>query len=103
MSAADLLEAVHLAAQRERIFIAANGRQITRRYPDNAPALTPREADVLTELSRGSSNAEIALALSIGNETVRTYVANLLHKLEIRSRKDLIGMPPPPLCQVKQE
>lgn len=103
VSAAGLLDAVRRAALRERTFMAADGRRIDRRYPDSAPALTPREAEVLTELSRGSSNAEIALALSIGNETVRTYVASLLHKLNIRSRKDLIGMPSPPSRQGKTD
>ena len=48
--------------------------------------LTPRETDVLRHLALGRSNREIAAALEIGDETVKTHVANLLAKLGVENR-----------------
>jgi DNA-binding NarL/FixJ family response regulator len=48
--------------------------------------LTPRETDVLRHLALGRSNREIAAALDIGDETVKTHVANLLAKLGVENR-----------------
>jgi DNA-binding NarL/FixJ family response regulator len=93
LSTEDLLAAVERVAQGERMFIAPDGRRVVRRYPSDAPPLTPREVEVLEHLSRNRSNAEIALALKIGVETVRTYVARVLRKLGKRSRQELIGVP----------
>jgi two-component system, NarL family, response regulator LiaR len=49
-------------------------------------ALTPREIDVLRHLALGRSNREIAAALDIGDETVKTHVANVLVKLGVENR-----------------
>jgi NarL family two-component system response regulator LiaR len=48
--------------------------------------LTPRETDVLRHLALGRSNREIAAALDIGDETVKTHVAKLLAKLGVENR-----------------
>jgi DNA-binding NarL/FixJ family response regulator len=48
--------------------------------------LTPRETDVLRHLALGRSNRQIAAALDIGDETVKTHVANLLAKLGVENR-----------------
>lgn len=48
--------------------------------------LSPREIEVLTELARGRSNKEIAKELSIGEETVKTHVSNILSKLHLADR-----------------
>jgi DNA-binding NarL/FixJ family response regulator len=48
--------------------------------------LTPRETEVLRHLVLGESNKEIAAALSIGEETVKTHVANMLAKLGVENR-----------------
>src|SRR5262245_13458358 len=52
--------------------------------------LTPRERDVLRELALGHSNREIAAALDIGDETVKTHVASLLGKLGVENRAQAI-------------
>ena len=45
-----------------------------------------RELEVLSHLGRGSSNKEIASALTITERTARTHVSNILGKLGLQSR-----------------
>ncbi|HEX5860767.1 MAG TPA: response regulator transcription factor [Nocardioides sp.] len=59
------------------------------RRPPTSPALarlTERETDVLRELAAGRSNLEIAGALHVSEGTVKTHVAAILRKLELRDR-----------------
>ncbi len=53
---------------------------------DEVDQLSRREIDVLTELARGRSNKEIARELSIGEETVKTHISNILSKLHLADR-----------------
>jgi DNA-binding CsgD family transcriptional regulator len=50
---------------------------------------TVSTADVLALLQAGRSNAEIALALQVGVETVRTHARNIYRKLGVRTRREL--------------
>ncbi|KQB83692.1 response regulator [Corynebacterium oculi] len=52
--------------------------------------LTPRELDILTLISAGKTNAEIARELVIGAATVKTHVSHLLSKLHCRDRVALV-------------
>jgi DNA-binding NarL/FixJ family response regulator len=54
--------------------------------PPRLEELSDRELDVLRQLARGMSNAEIAKALYVGDATVKTHVAHILRKLDLRDR-----------------
>jgi DNA-binding CsgD family transcriptional regulator len=53
--------------------------------------LSARERDVLVLLAQGKTTAEIAAALLITENTVRTHVGNLLGKLEVDCREAAIA------------
>jgi DNA-binding NarL/FixJ family response regulator len=52
--------------------------------------LTAREREVLQLLAEGLSNREIAGALNISVKTVESHRSNMMHKLEVRSKTELI-------------
>jgi LuxR family maltose regulon positive regulatory protein len=52
--------------------------------------LTPKEREVLELLARNMSNKEIALALTVGEETVKWHLKNLFGKLDAASRKHVV-------------
>jgi len=84
----DVLTTIHLASR---------GLHVLPRGERPAPGhdvLTPREADVLVQLQRGRSNGEIAAALSVSVETVRTHARSVFRKLGVRSRRELTSIPP---------
>ena len=66
-----------------RFALAAHTPDLT---PPELDQLTPRERDVLRLVARGLSNAEIAKALVIEENTVKTHVSRVLMKLQLRDR-----------------
>ena len=56
-----------------------------------ALGISPRELAVLQQLAAGRSNKEIAAALTVSPNTVKTHVARLLEKLEARRRTEAIA------------
>jgi DNA-binding NarL/FixJ family response regulator/class 3 adenylate cyclase len=57
-----------------------------RPAPPELEQLTPREVEVLKQMARGRSNAEIAGELFLSETTVKTHVAHVLSKLKLRDR-----------------
>ncbi len=87
---------------RHAIHLASRGLQVMPRGAPDAHAhvgdslLTRREGEVLQLLRQDRSNAQIALALQIGVETVRTHARSIYRKLGVASRRALLALPPPP-------
>ena len=88
--ARDILTAVHLASR--GLHVLPKKDTLSPVTPVGPELLTPREADVLDHLRQGRSNAEIALALHVSIETVRTHRRNIYRKLGVRTRRELASL-----------
>ena len=87
-----LVAAIHTVHDGDALLAPASTRrlieQFARRTATNAmlDELTARERDVLRLLARGLTNAEIAAELVVEPSTVKSHVAGVLAKLEVRDR-----------------
>ncbi|ODV53564.1 response regulator [Lysinibacillus fusiformis] len=61
-------------------------RQEAESAPHSLNPLTPREQDVLAELTKGKSNREIASSLFVTEKTVKTHISNIFTKLQVQDR-----------------
>ncbi len=59
--------------------------------PGPATPLTPRELEVLRELSLGHDNESVAKTLKMSPNTVRTHVQNILSKLNVHSKLEAVS------------
>ena len=86
--AQELIDAIQRAARGQRVLdpIAADALLSGLAHQDELNELTPREHEVLRLLAQGVNNAQIANALTISEATVRTHIANVLSKLNLRDR-----------------
>lgn len=92
----ELLAAIHLVAAGEALLHPGVTKTVVERFgrlPRPAPELvarlselTTREREVFELVARGLSNAEIADRLVLGIGTIKTHVARVLSKLELRDR-----------------
>jgi DNA-binding NarL/FixJ family response regulator len=95
-----LFDAVRVVAAGEALLAPTITRRLISEFARlrptaSAPApavaeLTPRETDVLRLLAEGLSNPEIARRLVIAEETVKTHVSRVLHKLALRDRAQAV-------------
>lgn len=88
-----LLRAIRAAAHgQSALDPAVAGSVLEELERDRLPGLTltEREREVLRQLARGLTNKQIAEALVIGEETVKTHVGNILSKLHLAHRSQAI-------------
>jgi len=86
-----VIEAVRAAATGGSVLDPGVAGRLVRRLRERdgdgpLERLSARERDVLAALSRGRSNREIARALSLGEQTVKSYVSSILTKLDLQDR-----------------
>jgi DNA-binding NarL/FixJ family response regulator len=86
--ARDVLHAIHLASRGLHVMPASDADGAAPPGPD---VLTPREAEVMELLRSGRSNAEIAQALHVSIETVRTHARRIYRKLGVKTRRELLA------------
>lgn len=79
------------SVQRRLVDALATGARPSRRRRGDLPdGLTQREAEVLTLIAGGRSNAEIARELFISEATVKTHINNLFAKAGLRDRAQAV-------------
>ena len=95
----ELAAAVRLIADGDALLAPSVTRRLIEEFarvsrdpvaPSGLGDLTEREEGVLRLVARGLSNAEIAVALTIGETTVKTHVGNILMKLDVRDRAQAV-------------
>ena len=95
----ELLTAIRAAAQGEVYLYPSLAKLLVRDYltSDHSPedkstldGLTDRESEVLTYLAEGAANSEIASALVISPKTVERHRENIMNKLNLHSRSELV-------------
>ena len=92
----DLIRAIRVVASGDALLAPSVTRRLIQEFAKRPErqvrkakqleTLTERELDVLREVARGLSNAEIAARLHVAETTVKTHVAHVLDKLELRDR-----------------
>lgn len=95
-----LAAAVTLVSTGDALLSPSITRRLVERYarpegeaapvPGDLSALTPRELEVFRHVGRGLSNAEIAEGLTLSEATVKTHVARIFAKLELRDRAQAV-------------
>jgi two-component system, NarL family, response regulator NreC len=95
----ELITAIRSAAAGEVYLYPSLAKLLVRDYLNadhpaeekiNIDGLTVREREVLTHLAEGASNTEIASALVISPKTVERHRENIMRKLNLHSRADLV-------------
>lgn len=95
---AEIISAIHAAARGDVYVHPAMTRALLRRSAvgrpsgaDGSEPLTRRETDVLRLLARGHTNRQIADVLGLSVRTVEGHRANLMGKLAVSSRVELVS------------
>jgi len=99
--AAEIQQALHRVAGGQAALDPAVQRHLVEAIADGTPyspapatlpdGLTPREAEVLTLIAAGLSNAEIAERLVVSEATVKSHVNHMLAKIGARDRAQAVG------------
>lgn len=98
---AELLSAIRSVADGEAVVAPSATKRLLDHVVPTLPAdphaaderlasLTDREREVLVEIAKGATNAEIAQTLYMAEGTVKTHIGRLLSKLDCRDRVGLV-------------
>ncbi|MFI5287481.1 MAG: response regulator [Candidatus Dormibacteria bacterium] len=93
-TAEEIVRAIRVARSGDALLAPSVTRRLIERFSGHVPkvegrqlrSLTEREREVLLLVARGMSNTEIARRLFLGETTVKTHVAHMLDKLDLRDR-----------------
>lgn len=88
-----LLSSIRAAARGQSLLDPAVASAVTQelmRAGKHSADLTEREQEVLRQLALGRTHHEIATALTVSDETVKTHVGNLLTKLQLAHRTQTV-------------
>lgn len=95
-----LVAAVRLVQSGDALLAPTITRRLVERFASRTPStdalhrelasLTPREVEVLELMARGLSNAELAARFQLSSATVKTHVARILSKLQLRDRAQAV-------------
>ncbi len=95
IGAAELVGALTRVADGQSVVIRPQGTQSAAgdgyRWPFRDAGLTPRESEVLALLAEGMSNRDIAAALYLSPETVKTHTRRVFAKLGVHSRAQAVA------------
>ena len=100
----EMLSAIRAVATGDAVVAPSVTRRLLSQFVHHLPApdaspeasdssletLTPRERELLIEVARGLSNAEIAERLVLSEATVKTHVGRILSKLGLRDRVQIV-------------
>ena len=86
----EIIEAVRMIHEGKRYLPPGIAARLADRMI--RPALTPRELDVLRLVSRGRTNKEMAAAMFVSEETVKSHMKGLFHKLDVHDRAEAVGI-----------
>jgi len=95
----ELLTAIREAAAGEVYLFPSMAKLLVKDYlsldrspeqNDSLDGITEREREVLTWLAEGASNDQIAVALNISPKTVARHRENIMRKLNLHSRTELV-------------
>lgn len=86
----DALPAPSITRRLVERFAAGDRTTHTPALHRDLAALTPREREVLALLGRGLSNKELARTLVLSEATVKTHVARIFTKLDLRDRAQAV-------------
>lgn len=90
MSAEALVEAIEQIARAEEFVSGHFGRSVRQPWPGYELGLTLRESEVALFLAQGLRNREIATALWVSENTVKTHLKSIFQKTAVTSRAEAI-------------
>jgi two-component system response regulator NreC len=93
----ELINAIRVVTQGEVFLYPPVARKLVQDYlsrvaggDQSSPSLSPRETEILRLMADGYSNKEIAETLVVSPSTVHSHRSNLMSKLGLNSRRELI-------------